>query len=91
MQKSSLVAVEGTKISDVQCIWGRIFVSLESTFVFKFLSRLYFIKSLCEIDIEKTTTRTFWAHFSGRPYRSNSTKMNLDVALHQKRFPSSVL
>ena len=31
-----MVVAECTKIVDVQCIWGRIFVSLEKIFVFKY-------------------------------------------------------
>ena len=33
-QKTSMVVAEGPKIFNVQCIWGRIFVSLEKVFCF---------------------------------------------------------
>ena len=32
--KTSIVVAEGPKIFNVQCIWGRIFVSLEKVFCF---------------------------------------------------------
>ena len=35
-QKPPMVVAECSKIFDVQCIWGRIFVSLEKIFVFKY-------------------------------------------------------
>ena len=31
-----MVVADGPKIFDVQCIWGRIIVSLEKIFVFKY-------------------------------------------------------
>ena len=31
-----MVVAEGPKIVDVQCIWGRAFVSFEKIFVFKY-------------------------------------------------------
>ena len=36
-QKAPTVVAECPKILDVQSIWGRIFVSLENIFVFKYL------------------------------------------------------
>ena len=36
-QKNLMVVAEFPKIFDVQCIWGRIFVSLERILVFKYL------------------------------------------------------
>ena len=36
-QKPAMVIAESPKIFDVQCIWGRIFVSQENLFVCKYL------------------------------------------------------
>ena len=36
-KKPPITVAECSKILDVQCIWGRVFVSLEKTFVFKYL------------------------------------------------------
>ena len=30
--------------------------------------------------MDKSVARTFWAHFPGHPYRSNGTKIHLDVS-----------
>ena len=41
-QKSLVVVAECPKLFDVQCIWGRIFVSLEKIFVFiKYLQTIF--------------------------------------------------
>ena len=36
-----MVVVDGPKRFDVQCIWQRIFVSLEKSFVFKYLQIIF--------------------------------------------------
>ena len=40
-KKPSMIVVECRKIFDVQCIWGRIFVSLEKIFVFKYSQTIF--------------------------------------------------
>ena len=75
-----VVAEECPKIFDIQCAWGRIFVSLEKIFVCKYC-RLYFTYFLLEICIEKTLHKLLRARFFGHPYHSNSTKIHLDAAL----------
>ena len=59
-----VVPEECPKIFDIQCAWGRIFVSLEKIFVCKYC-RLYFIYFLLEICIEKTLHKLLWAVFLG--------------------------
>ena len=83
-QKPLMVVAECPKIFDVQCIWGRIFVSPEKIFVFKYLQTI-FHQFLCEIYMGKRTQELFWVHFFGCPYCSNSTKTHLDVVLHTSR------
>ena len=46
-----MVVAEGPKIFDVHCIWGKIFVSLEKIFVFKY-SQTIFVQFLREISFE---------------------------------------
>ena len=81
-QKTPMVIAECPKIFDVQCIWGRIFVSLEKIFVFKCSQNIFRLVFTSNIQ-RKRVTRTFWVHFFGHPSRSNSTKIYLDAALHQ--------
>ena len=64
-----MVVAECPKIFDVECIWGRIFVSLENIFVFK-----------C-FYMENVLQELFLAQFFGYPYHSNGTKIHLDAEL----------
>ena len=41
-----MVAAECPKIFDVPCIWGRIFVSLENIFVFKYSQTIFYSVSM---------------------------------------------
>ena len=56
------------KILDAQCIWGRIFLSLEKIFVFKYsiktISSSFDMKYMCG----KSVTRTFLVNFFGGAY-----------------------
>ena len=56
-------------------------ICLLKRFLFLSICRLSFILFLREIYMEKVLQELFWAHFFGRPYRSNGTKIHLDAAL----------
>ena len=79
--KPPIIVAECSKISDFQWIQGRIFESLENFFVFLSICRLYFIQVLSEIYMENVLQELFWAQFFEPSYRSNGTKIHLDVAL----------
>ena len=59
-----MIVAECPKIFDVQCIWGRIFVSLEKIFVFQVLVD-YISFSFNVKYIRKKLQEIFWAHFLG--------------------------
>ena len=62
-QKPQIVVAECPKIFDVQCIWGRIFVSLEKIFVFKYLQTIFNLVStsnICAKSVAKTFLGTFF-------------------------------
>ena len=61
--------------------FGEGYLCLLKRFLFVSIHRLYFIQFLPEIGIEKRL-HDLWAHFFGRPYRSNGTKIHLDAVLH---------
>ena len=63
-QNPPIVVAECPKMFDIQCIWGRIFESLENIFVFK-CSQTIFIQVLGEIYMEKVLQELFWVHFLG--------------------------
>ena len=44
---------------------GEGYLSLLKRFLFLSIRRLYFIKVLCEIYMEKVLQESFWAHFLG--------------------------
>ena len=54
---------EEAKTFDVQCIWGRIFVSLEKIFVFKYLQTIYISFSFYVKCIWESVRRTFLKAF----------------------------
>ena len=75
-----MVVAECQKMLDIQCIWGRIFVSLEKILVFKYSDTIFHLV-FCEIYMEKVLQELFWAHFFVHQYHSNGTKIHLDAAL----------
>ena len=76
-----MVVAECPKVFDVHCIWGRIVVSLEKIFVFKYSYTLFQLVFTWNI-YRKKVTRTFWVHYFGPPYHSNGTKIHLGGAQH---------
>ena len=50
-------------------------------FLFSSIRRLYFIQFLSEIYMEKVLQELFGVPFLGHPYRSNGTKIHLDMTL----------
>ena len=53
----SMVVAEGLKLFHVQCIWGRVFVSLGKIFVFKYpqtIFHLVFTWNVYEKDVKRT-------------------------------------
>ena len=79
LKKTPMVVAECPKIFGFQCIWEKIFVSLENIFVFKYSYTIF------HLVLEKVT-RTFWAHLFGRSYGSNGAKIHLDAALVTSNF-----
>ena len=80
-----MVVAEGPQILDVrQCIWRRIFVSLEKISVLSIL-RQHFIQFLHEIYMEENLQEFFLDIFFRYPYHSNGCKTHLDVALFSGR------
>ena len=67
-------------IFGAQCIWGRIFDSYAKIFVFKYLKTIFHLCFMWNI-YGKSVQELFWVHFFGYPYRSNGTKIHLDVVL----------
>ena len=65
-----MTVAECPKIFDVQCIWGKIFVSLGKAFVFKYLQTIFHL--VFKWNIMESVTR-------------NYTKIYLDAALWTKR------
>ena len=63
-QKPPLVVAECSKIFDAPCIWGRIFVSLEKIFVFKYFETLFNLVFRWIIHRKKVTI-IFSAYFLG--------------------------
>ena len=53
-----VIVAEFQKLFDIQCIWGRIFVSLENAFIFKYSQTIF--HSIFTRNIHgKNVTRTF--------------------------------
>ena len=75
-----MVDVEWLKIFDVQCIWGKIIVSLEKIFVFKYSYTIFHLVFTWNI-YRKRITRTFLGAFFWAPIPFKRTKIRLDVAL----------
>ena len=71
-----IIVAECPKVFDIQCIWGKIFESLENIFVFKY-SQIIFHLGFAWNIYGKSVTRTFF----GCPYHSIGTKIYLDAAL----------
>ena len=78
-QKHPVVAAEGPKIFNFQCVLEGYFCLLKK-FLFLSIYRSYFIQFLRE-TYNRKSVRTFLAAFFGHSYRSNGTKIHLDVAL----------
>ena len=57
------------------------YLCLLKMFLFSSIRRLYFIQFLSEIYMEKVLQELFGVPFLGHPYRSNGTKIHLDMTL----------
>ena len=71
-----MIVAECPKIFDVQCIWGRILVSLEKIFVFKYSQTMFNLVFTSNI-YEKSVTRNFlgkffWAPILFKQYQNTS-------------------
>ena len=68
-----MVVDEGPNIFHVQCICGRIRVSLEKKLC---IHRLYFIKPLRQIYMEKVRQELLWALTWYKQYQNTSSEQN---------------
>ena len=65
--------------------FGEGYFCLLKMLLFLSIPSVYFIQFLREIYMEKVLQELFWVPFFGCPYRSNSTKIHLDVTLACKK------
>ena len=63
---------------DGQCIWEKIFVSLENLFVFQYSQTIFHLVFTGNIYV--SVFELLWEHFFEHQYLANSTKIQLDAA-----------
>ena len=63
---------------DGQCIWEKIFVSLENLFVFQYSQTIFHLVFTGNIYV--SVFELLWEHFCERQYLANGTKIQLDAA-----------